>query len=224
MPKLPRHLARLEDELAALGPDAMLVEELDGFVAGLLVCPDLIKPGDWLPAVWNGDDETSPFEDIAHANRVFALIMQHYNSVALTLFEHPERYRPLLPVDTESGDVVWEVWIDGFATALDLRPEAWQRLADADEATAEAFDGLVGLIEIADADLEIPENDRKGIAAEASEQMAGWVIALSKWRLANDHTPRQVEWGPPPPTRKVGRNDPCPCGSGKNYKRCCGAN
>ena len=24
-------------------------------------------------------------------------------------------------------------------------------------------------------------------------------------------------------TAKVGRNDPCPCGSGKKYKRCCGA-
>ena len=22
--------------------------------------------------------------------------------------------------------------------------------------------------------------------------------------------------------KKVGRNDPCPCGSGKKYKRCCG--
>ena len=25
------------------------------------------------------------------------------------------------------------------------------------------------------------------------------------------------------PTLKVGRNDPCPCGSGKKYKKCCGA-
>ena len=24
-------------------------------------------------------------------------------------------------------------------------------------------------------------------------------------------------------TRKVGRNEPCPCGSGKKYKKCCGA-
>ena len=24
-------------------------------------------------------------------------------------------------------------------------------------------------------------------------------------------------------TPKVGRNDPCPCGSGKKYKKCCGA-
>ncbi len=28
-------------------------------------------------------------------------------------------------------------------------------------------------------------------------------------------TPRRVE--------KVGRNDPCPCGSGRKYKKCCGA-
>ncbi|WP_211102607.1 SEC-C metal-binding domain-containing protein [Nitrospirillum bahiense] len=30
----------------------------------------------------------------------------------------------------------------------------------------------------------------------------------------------------PAPVRqtKVGRNNPCPCGSGKKYKRCCGAN
>lgn len=26
-----------------------------------------------------------------------------------------------------------------------------------------------------------------------------------------------------PPAGKIGRNDPCPCGSGKKYKRCCGA-
>jgi preprotein translocase subunit SecA len=24
--------------------------------------------------------------------------------------------------------------------------------------------------------------------------------------------------------KKVGRNDPCPCGSGKKYKKCCGVN
>jgi len=27
----------------------------------------------------------------------------------------------------------------------------------------------------------------------------------------------------PPPAGKVGRNDPCPCGSGKKYKKCHGA-
>ncbi|HWW64228.1 MAG TPA: SEC-C metal-binding domain-containing protein, partial [Sphingomonadaceae bacterium] len=27
-----------------------------------------------------------------------------------------------------------------------------------------------------------------------------------------------------PSARKTGRNQPCPCGSGKKYKRCCGLN
>jgi len=38
--------------------------------------------------------------------------------------------------------------------------------------------------------------------------------------------PQVPETGPPEPykrkTPKVGRNDPCPCGSGKKYKKCCG--
>ena len=29
--------------------------------------------------------------------------------------------------------------------------------------------------------------------------------------------------GPAIAHNKVGRNDPCPCGSGKKYKKCCGA-
>jgi len=36
---------------------------------------------------------------------------------------------------------------------------------------------------------------------------------------------RYAEEGPKKPVRrenKVGRNDPCPCGSGKKYKKCCG--
>ena len=35
---------------------------------------------------------------------------------------------------------------------------------------------------------------------------------------AGEATVQQVVRG-----EKVGRNDPCPCGSGKKYKKCCGA-
>ncbi|MGA2661047.1 MAG: SEC-C metal-binding domain-containing protein, partial [Verrucomicrobiota bacterium] len=37
--------------------------------------------------------------------------------------------------------------------------------------------------------------------------------------------PPPVEYVPPQPfvrQPKIGRNDPCPCGSGKKYKNCCG--
>ncbi|MBO7673383.1 MAG: SEC-C domain-containing protein [Atopobiaceae bacterium] len=33
---------------------------------------------------------------------------------------------------------------------------------------------------------------------------------------------RRVFYNPDGSVMKVGRNDPCPCGSGKKYKRCCG--
>ncbi len=35
-------------------------------------------------------------------------------------------------------------------------------------------------------------------------------------------TPRQPKKVPVPAGRKVGRNEPCPCGSGRKYKHCCG--
>jgi uncharacterized protein len=47
MSGLSRRLKQLDEELLALGEETMLLEELDGFIAGLLVCPDLIKPGEW---------------------------------------------------------------------------------------------------------------------------------------------------------------------------------
>ncbi|HXX80948.1 MAG TPA: SEC-C metal-binding domain-containing protein, partial [Thermodesulfovibrionales bacterium] len=52
--------------------------------------------------------------------------------------------------------------------------------------------------------------------------------------VKKQHTPRkQVQYNrgegsgslqPVAKGRKVGRNDPCPCGSGKKYKKCCGMN
>ena len=44
---------------------------------------------------------------------------------------------------------------------------------------------------------------------------------LEQARMAgatNGNTPQQVVRG----SAKIGRNDPCPCGSGKKYKKCCG--
>ncbi|WP_221029406.1 YchJ family protein [Actomonas aquatica] len=48
----------------------------------------------------------------------------------------------------------------------------------------------------------------------------------SEFKLTDGHWifTRPLREGPAPVvnTQKVGRNDPCPCGSGKKYKKCCG--
>ena len=51
--------------------------------------------------------------------------------------------------------------------------------------------------------------------------------AMRKWAKANQKKIREQEFGPVKQVvkeKEPGRNDPCPCGSGKKYKKCCGAN
>lgn len=227
MPGLSRRLRQLEQELLALDEETMLVEELDGFIAGLLVCPDLIKPGEWLPVVWgrDGADPQPAFDNLDHVNRVLGLIMEHYNGVARTLMERPDRYSPLFAVDERNGDVLWELWIEGFEKVVELRPVAWQRLLDTDADTAVAMRGLMTLVDVARGEHCGPSKDRDVLTAAAPDNIAQWIVTLNAWRLAN-YTPLQGAHLMPQPsfasTRKTGRNDPCLCGSGKKYKRCCG--
>jgi uncharacterized protein len=224
---LSRHLKQLEKELLALGEETMLIEELDGFIAGLLVCPELIKPGEWLPIVWGHDaDEPPPaFDNLEHVNRVLGLLMEHYNDVARTLMERPDRYSPLFAVDKRNGEILWELWIEGFEKAVNLRPAPWQKLLNADVDTATAMRGMRTLIDLACGDPNMPRKDRDTLIAAAPDDIARWIVALNDWRLAN-YRPMQ---GTDPilhpsftSANKVGRNDPCPCGSGKKYKKCCG--
>ena len=187
MSGLPRRLKQLDEELLALGEETMLLEELDGFIAGLLVCPDLIKPGEWLPVIWNRDstDQQSAFEDPDHVNRVLGLVMEHYNSVARTLLERPDRYSPVFSVDTRNGDILWELWIEGFETAVELRPEAWQKLLNADADTAAAMRGMMALADVGLRDQHLPKKDLDALNAAAPENIACWVVTLNEWRLAN---------------------------------------
>ncbi|MGO8909260.1 MAG: UPF0149 family protein [Bradyrhizobium sp.] len=229
MPGSSRRRKQLEDEMFALGEEAMVVEEFDGFVAGLLVCPELISPGEWLPIVLNreGHDRPPALDDVDHANRVFGLIMDHYNDAALTLMEHPERYRPLFPIDMRNGDVLWEIWIGGFARAVDLRPAAWQKLLDADPDPAAAMLGMLKLADVAYGGHDMPREEVDRLTAAAPNLIPGWIVTLNSWRIGTTRPASVVEQMSRPlsATRgKVGRNEPCPCGSGKKYKRCCGLN
>jgi uncharacterized protein len=228
VPKPSRHLRKLDQELLALGEDAMLLEELDGFIAGLLVCPDLIKPGEWLPLVWGSENGDEPaFSSLDHLNRVLGLVMDHYNDVARTLIERPDRYGPLFAVDKRNNDILWELWVTGFEKAVKLRPAAWQRLLIADRETALAMSGLLTLADVDRRDARFSTEQLEALSAAAPDKIGPWVVALNRWRLAN-HTPASNLNTPPspfsaPPTN-VGRTDPCPCGSGKKYKKCCGLN
>ena len=82
-------LDRLHDLLNAIPAerDGMTIAELDGYVAALIVCPEMVLPSEWLPGVWGGEHE---FADVAEAEATIAAVMGHYNRIARELAEHPE--------------------------------------------------------------------------------------------------------------------------------------
>jgi uncharacterized protein len=223
----------LEQALLELGDRAMVLEELDGFIAGLLVCPEAIPPGEWFAcAVGLSKSRPSPFVNLDHANGVLDLVMEYYDGVAATLVRHPERYRPRFPVDDRNGDVIWELWIEGFAAAVDLRSQAWQPFFDAGGEVNRAMTDMIELIEIARSYENPTEKsirdvkDIDGVNSSASGVIERAIIVLHGHRLGRTAPASAFADGPNPfvSARKVGRNEPCPCGSGRKYKRCCGAN
>jgi uncharacterized protein len=85
MASAAKRLEILEGELLALDDEAMLLSELDGFLAGVIACPEPIAAEEWLPAVWgeDGDDgEGTGFESEEHFEDVLRAVMAHYRSVA----------------------------------------------------------------------------------------------------------------------------------------------
>lgn len=216
-------LRRLDGALANLPAesDAMLLSELDGYLAGVVACPEQIPPAEWLPPVW-GDGAAPLFEDEREARWHDDLVMEHHAAIVAALGRGPGRFKPFMEVDARRREVMWELWIEGFAVALDLRPDAWDELADAaPEPVAEAYSGLTTLIGIAsdESDLERDVIDR--LTEDAPVLIPGWIELLDGWRVGRGvggTAPAE-----PSAPAKVGRNDPCPCGSGRKHKKCCGA-
>ena len=70
--------------------------------------------------------------------------------------------------------------------------------------------------------------DKEKVEKTMVDAKADWLYELPQWN--NIFTPErkrelykeQKNSGTVRKEKKVGRNDPCPCGSGKKYKKCCG--
>ena len=75
--------------------------------------------------------------------RTIAAVMGHYNRIARELAEHPEDYAPVLEIDPNGGETLWEPWIDGFERAMRLRPDAWEEIALSDDEEASASVSMI---------------------------------------------------------------------------------
>jgi hypothetical protein len=122
MSDLPLYLKQLDKLLLNLPTEAMLLSELDGYLTGIVVCPELVMPSEWLPGIWGAEDDEPVFEDSRQAEKLMLLVMEHYNSIARGLNGSSGGFAPVFDVDTRHDEVLWELWIDGFDQAMRLRP------------------------------------------------------------------------------------------------------
>ena len=60
-------------------PDCMMLSDLDGFLTGIAIGPELVLPSEWLPLVWS--DEAPEFADENEANAILGVIMGRYNEI-----------------------------------------------------------------------------------------------------------------------------------------------
>lgn len=72
--------------------------------------------------------------------------------------------------------------------------------------------------------------DKEKLYYNMVEAKADWLYGLPDWdNLLTEERRKELYWEQKKSNtvvkeKKIGRNDPCPCGSGKKYKKCCGAN
>ena len=212
------------------------IEQLDGFLAAVASGPRQSEADTWLPALLGAQ---APFADEAQRDELRALIERRYREVLAAVDAPVQRLddeRALSPLLTD-WDAVLEhtpaeerealgelpalgaVWASGFLQCVDAFEDEW--LLPADDPGNEFVDGCLQLFEILASDpAEMPPEAREMSADERLADALWAVYDLRDfWRERASRRPvRQVrkEAGP-------GRNDPCPCGSGKKYKKCHGA-
>jgi uncharacterized protein len=158
------------------------------------------------------------FESQQQAERIIGLILRRMNTISSMFGENSSNFEPLLyEREATNGKQLWfaDDWCAGFLRAMELTAEAWDPLAD-DETNRVVLAPILmlgtqeGLDEIDAA----PDSESQYAAAVEMLLMSVDLIHIY-WHLPIEERNAARAW------QKPGRNDPCPCGSGRKYKKCC---
>ena len=217
----------LLDGMLARCPDACSLEELDGLICALVTAPVDVPASDWLPAAMGA--EVPEWATPDEAQRMIGLLMRHWNTVRDGFREDwsdvddedgPDRlYFPMLDEPKHSGHPLAEGWARGFRAGLD-----W--LEDAHIDALEEDDECLALVSLVAAFDSGEKKMGETFTHEEREKMLPGMVASLQYLYGFWQRYRRVVDAPRVPFRAEnmpGRNDVCFCGSGKKYKKCCGA-
>lgn len=203
----------------------LTLEGLDGFLTALAIGPDLVLPSEWLPGIWGSRQPR--WESPAEAQRVTGMLMAHWNDILRRVALDPVEQvdaddRPIFG-DGADGVPRGQAWAEGFLDGMDAAPDGWDDWAEEVAWIDEAEQDIEALTWPAVPDGFVPDDggpaledaDRESILAE----MPATLHRLHRHRLRHEAARAPIRRESP----KIGRNDPCPCGSGRKFKKCCGA-
>lgn len=216
------------------GPsDTMDTCMLDGYLTAVSSSPNLIMPGEMLRWVWDTEHgEDSPeFKSNREAERIIGLIMQHYQHVNDTLNHCPQDYEPRVMEREHEGGVISIIdeWCMGYYLGMAADLQAWTPLL---LGQPELFTAILlygtddGWQTLKDRDYAAEQHEAMADSlADSARKIHAFWLAQRKEQIARGEMPgvkRRAE--PIRNNAKVGRNEACPCGSGRKYKHCHGAN
>ena len=175
----PINLDALDDYLMSerAPDDSMGLSDLDGFLTGVVVGPELITPSEWLPMIWGGADPE--FETQEEMRTVLGTIMGRYNEIAACFNSDAEEFDPIFWEGPE-GEVIASDWAGGFLDAVALRPLAWKPLVEDDGARI-----LMAPLFLLNGDIRFDDSpiDEHELLAEASDMLPTCIAGIHEfWR------------------------------------------
>lgn len=210
--------------------DSMSVSMLDGFLTAVVSGPNSIMPSIWMPWVWDFEQgKNKPSFNTEHAaKRFYELVFRQMNSISADLMETPEHFEPLLLENLNHGDPVTIIddWCMGFMKGLALDIEGWMPLTAEHTdwftvlrlyGTEDGWDVLSGY----PADLDQHRSYVDRLPEDVRKIHRYWLERRTA-QASSSMPLNAVKQSPYIASEKIGRNDPCPCGSGKKFKLCHG--
>lgn len=202
--------------------DAMTMDSLHGFLTALVIGPEQVGMAEWLPHVWGSEGGGLPkFRSKQEEERIAELILRFWREIAMTFEVAPKDYEPLFCEHEWEGKrlIDAEGWAMGFWAGINLRPSAWEPIWSSGQAALMQPFYLLGADELDDDEGRLVDDavkqHRLAIELEANIQGVR--------RFWNEH----AQSGKKKTVRKSAKsaegNGPCPCGSGKKFRQCCGA-
>jgi uncharacterized protein len=210
--------------------DALGYHELQGFLFALASAPEVVSPSEWLAEVF-ADDELEQV-GVERAARVIDELMTQYNEINAVVADG----RAALPADCSfrpelmanlAVDAPVSRWSRGFIRGHTWLEESWEAYLP-EELDKEVGAMLMTLSFFASRDLaesffkETGAPDLEDMAETMREVYPLAMAGYAELGLTIQRTILEAELQETPTREKTGRNDPCPCGSGRKYKKCCG--